>query len=119
MNSTMAPAGRHVHVDFDVDREHLFHYRSQGGDGHRVALHRGDSITFTCNEEFSIHFDGPTPFEELALYSHHSFITAHVRPDALPGEYGYTVEVVKDDELVADPDTRQGTANRPAIVIET
>ena len=54
MNSTSAPAGRHVHLDFDVDREHRFHYRSAGRDGHRIVLHHGDTITFTSGMIFRL-----------------------------------------------------------------
>jgi hypothetical protein len=118
MTTTIAPVEQHIHVDLDVDRERKFHYRSLGHDGHAVVLHRRDTVTFTCNGEFSIRFDGPTPFQEPVLYSRHCFITAHVRTDAPVGAYEYTVEIVKGDELVADPASRQIGERRPEIIIE-
>jgi hypothetical protein len=54
MATTPASIGRHIHLDLDVDPERVFHYRSRGGDGHRVVSHRGDTVTFTCNDDFSV-----------------------------------------------------------------
>jgi len=112
MGTITTPAERHVHLDLDVDRERHFHYRSQGHDGHRVILHRGDSVTFTCGDEFSIRFDDLSPFEDPVLHSRHCFLTAHVKSDALPREYEYTVEVEKGDDVIVDSDAG------PEIVIE-
>jgi hypothetical protein len=118
MNTTMAPPGRHVHLDFDMDREHQFHYRSQGEDGHRVVLHRGDSITFTGAGDFSIWFAERSPFESPVLHSRHSFITTRVRQDAPRGTYAYTVEVMRDGQVFADPSSRLPGEGRPEILIE-
>jgi len=116
MNSTAAPA-RHLHLDIELDRENRFHYHSQGRDGRRVSLHRGDHITFTCGEDFSIRFIKKSPFdqtrlhahEEAILRSHEAFITSRVRDDAPDGEYPYVVEVTRDQELLRDS---------PAITVE-
>ena len=113
-----APAERHIHVDLDVDPEHNFHYRSRGADGHRVALHRADSITFTSTGDFSIWFTDRSPFESPVLHSRHSFITARVRDDVPFGAYAYTVEVVKDEQLYSDPQPGQPRQSRPEIIIE-
>lgn len=118
MNTTTTPTERHVHVDLDMDWEYKFHYRTEGRDGHRVILHRGDTITFTCSDECSIRFVGPSPFRETILYSRHSFITAHVRPEAPDGFYEYTLEVVKDDEIFTDPEPGRSSGNNPGIIIE-
>lgn len=118
MNTTIAPVDRHIHVDLDVDREHQFHYRSQGHDGHRVILHRGDSVTFTCADDFSVRFEGPSPFAEPVLYSRHSFLLAHVRTDAAFGSYRYVVEVVKEDGLVTDSGSAVVFGGLPEIVVE-
>lgn len=118
MNTTMAPAERHVHVDLDMDPEHQFHYRSQGRDGHRVVLHRGDSVTFTCAGEFSIWFANRSPFEATGLHSRHSFITTRVRADASYGAYAYTVEVMEGDELFTDPQAGPRGPASPEIIIE-
>lgn len=54
MSTTPASIGRHIHLDLDVDPERVFYYRSLGGDGHRVMLGRGDTVTFTCKQDFSV-----------------------------------------------------------------
>ena len=118
MNTTMAPPERHLHLDFDMDREHRFHYRSRGEDGRRVVLHRGDSITLTGAGDFSIWFTGRSPFESPVLHSRHSFITTRVRPDAPSGVYAYTVEVMQDDQMFTDPPPGPPAGARPEIVIE-
>lgn len=118
MNTTMAPPERHLHVDFDVDPERFFHYRSQGGDGHRLVLHRGDSITFTCAGDFSIWFAERSPFESPVLHSRHSFITTRVRQDAPRGAYAYTVEVTQGDQVLTDPPSGKPAHARPEILIE-
>ena len=118
MNTTMAPPERHVHLDFDMDRERRFHYRSQGEDGRCVVLHRGDSITFTGAGDFSIWFAERSPFESPILHSRHSFITARVRQDAPRGAYAYTVEVLQDEQMFTDPPTRHSDDARPEILIE-
>jgi len=56
-----------------------FHYRSRGRDGHRILLHRGDTITFTCGDEFSIRFVRSSPFEESMPQERKLLIAAHVR----------------------------------------
>lgn len=116
---TMAPTERHIHVDLDVDREHHFHYRTQGREGRRVVLHRGDIVTFTCNDDFMIEFVGPSPFEEAVLHSRHACITAHVRPDAPCAPYHYAVEVERENELVTDPTSGVASETGPQIVVES
>jgi hypothetical protein len=118
MNTITAPAGRHVHVDLDVDRRQKFHYRSQGRDGRRLILHPGDMITFTCGDDFAIRFGAATPFAESVLYSRHQFIMCRVRDDAADGVYGYTVDVVKDEGLVTDPPGGSGSEQCPELLIE-
>lgn len=118
MATTSASIGRHIHLDLDVDPERLFHYRSRGGDGHRVVLHRGDTVTFTCNDDFSVRFTGASPFTTSVLYARHLFITSRVRDDAMEGAYPYTVEVVRGEESVFDPVPGPPGAAPPEIIVE-
>ena len=116
--TSLASIGRHIHLDLDVDAERVFHYRSRGADGHRVVLHRGDTVTFTCNDDFSVRFTGASPFTTSVLYARHLFITSRVRGDAVEGPYAYTVEVVRGEESVFDPVPGQPGAAPPVIIIE-
>ena len=117
MNQTIAPA-RHVHLDIELTPETQFHYRSRGQDARRVVLHRGDAITFTCGDRFSVQFPGPSPFQEAALpahqetmlQSHEWFVTSHVRESVPFGVYPYAVEVRRDARAFQD---------HPEIVIES
>ena len=61
MSQTVAPA-QHLHLDIELDPRKQFHYRIRGRDGHHVVLHRGDTITFTCDESLSIRFVKESPF---------------------------------------------------------
>lgn len=103
-------ATRHVHLDIELDPERQFHFRSRGQDGRRIALHRGDALTFTCSGPFSIGFAGPSPFSETAprshpetmLQSHEWFITAHV-PESTPYTvFPYSVAVTAGDGTFED-----------------
>jgi len=112
MNPTMAPA-QHLHLDIELDRKHRFHYRSQGRDGRRMVLHRGDTITFTCEDDFSIRFVKKSPLEsarlqsheETILQSHESYLTASVRDDAPYGESSYVLKVKHGGGLFEDSGT--------------
>jgi hypothetical protein len=90
MNSTMIPTEQHMHLDLDLDVQHKFHYRSRGREGHRVVLHRGDTMTLTYADEFSIPFVRPSPFEESMPRERRLLIAAHVRHDAPSGVYEYS-----------------------------
>jgi len=118
MSTTSTPIGRHIHLDLDVDPERVFHYRSRGGDGHRVVLQRGDTVTFTCNDDFSVRFTGASPFTSSVLHARHLFITSRVRDDAPAGAYPYTVEVMRGEQSIADPVPSQPGAVPPEIIIE-
>jgi len=117
MNPTLT-AARHLHLDIELNPENQFHYRIRGEDTHRVVLHRGDAITFTCADPFSIHFSGRPPFHEGTQHSHREavlqahewFVTAHVREDAPFGIYPYAVEVTRDSHTLHD---------HPEIVIDS
>lgn len=117
MNSTMIPTEQHAHLELDVDVQHKFHYRSRGRDGHRVVVHRGDTITFTCSDSFSIRFVRSSPFEESMPHERKSLVAAHVRGDAPYGVYEYVLQVMKDGQLFTDP--KGGDTLSPQIVIET
>jgi len=109
MNSTMAPA-RHLHLDIELDRANQFHYHNHGQDGHRVILHRGDGITFTCCESFCVGFAGRSPLEGQKLASRQDslvqsrewFVASRVRDDAPHGVYRYTVDVTRDGQVFQD-----------------
>ncbi len=117
MNSTMIPTEQHVHLDLDLDVQHKFQYPSRGRDGHRAVLHQGDTITFTCGDEFSIRFVRSSPFEESMPHDRKLLIAAHVRHDAPVGVYEYVLEVMKDGQLFTDP--KEGDILFPQIVVET
>ncbi len=119
MSTTPASIGRHIHLDLDVDPERVFHYRSLGGDGHRVVLHRGDTVTFTCKDDFAVRFSGASPFTTSVLYARHLFITSRVRDDAMAGAYPYTVEVARGEESMFDPVPGQPGAAAPEIIVES
>ena len=116
---SIASIARHIHLDLDVDPERVFHYRSLGGDGHRVVLHRGDTVTFTCKDDFSVRFTGASPFIASVLYARHLFITSRVRDDATAGAYPYTVEVVRGEQSVLDPVPGEPGGVTPEIIIGT
>lgn len=118
MNPTMILTEQHVHLDLDLDVEHQFHYRSRVRDGHRVVLHRGDAITFTCGDEFSIRFVGSSPFEEAVPGSHRLLLTFHVRSDAPYGAYRYVLELMKNGESFTDPGGGDAARDNPQILIE-
>ena len=111
-------AGQHVHVDIELNPENQFHYRSRGLEARRIYLHRGDAVTFTCVDPFSIRFAGHSPFQETVLSSHQEgmvqshewFVTAHIRDDAPHGIFPYTVELKREVRVFQD---------HPEIVIES
>lgn len=117
MSQTMIPAEQHIHVDLDFDVQHKFHYRSRGRDGHRVVLHRGDAITFTCSDEFSIRFVASSPFEAPVPAEPRSLMVARVRHDAPYGVYEYILEVRKAGQLFTDPPA-EAAREFPQLTIE-
>ena len=131
MNPTMHPVKttpQHVHLDIELDPQNRFHYHSQDREGHRLVLHRGDTLTLSHPDRFSIHFANRSPFDALNLESHpetllrsgESFITACVRNNADYVKYQYTVKVSRRDRTFED--TPQGVSileDDPEILIES
>ena len=116
MNPTMIPTEQHVHLDLDLDLHHRFHYRSRGRDGFRLDLHRGDTISFTCTEPFSVRFMRWSPFYEPMSCERTLLIIGHVRREAPYGIYEYMLEVMKDNQLFTDPANDRGYA--PRLIVQ-
>jgi hypothetical protein len=127
MNSTLARP-KHLHLDIELEPNKIFRYWSQGGDGRTIRLRRGDILTITCAEPFSILFPQKSPFGAGQLDSHREsmlrsrewFITAGVRDDAPDGVYPYTVEATKEGRVFVDGPERQRTLHQnPEILVES
>jgi hypothetical protein len=126
MNSAWAPT-KHVHLDIELEPDQVFRYWSHGQDGRAIRLSRGDMLTLTCAQPFSIRFPQESPFGARRLDSHREsmlqsrewFITAAVRDDAAIGVYPYTVEATKRGRIFRDgQDDREMLRNGPEIRIE-
>lgn len=125
MNSILAPA-THLHLDIELEPNQVFRYWSQGRDGRTIRLRRGDTLTVTCAEPFSIRFAQKSPFgarqldchRESMLHSREWFTTAVVRDDAPEGAYPYTVEATKAGRVFVDGSEGQpARRENPEIVI--
>ena len=116
MNPTMIPTEQHVHLDIDLDLHYKFHYRSRGRDGFQLVLHRGDTISFTCGEPFSLRFIRWSPFYEPISREHKLLIIGHVRREAPYGIYEYILEVMKDNQRFTDPANERGAG--PRLVVQ-
>lgn len=127
MSSVLA-AAQHVHLDIELEPDKVFRYWSRSRDGRIVRLGRGDTLTLTCAEPFSIQFPRASPFgarridahRESVLHVREWFITATVREDALDGAYPYTVEATNEGRIFLDgsEDSRM-LQNNPEIVVES
>lgn len=127
MNST-ATAVRHVHLDIELDPQNRFRYQSQGEDAYRVRLHRGDTLTCTCHDRFSLWFVKESPFNATKMAAHREvmrlsrewFLTAEVREDVPDGVYQYVVEINREGRVFQDgPEDTRIFRDDPEIVIET
>jgi hypothetical protein len=119
---------KHVHLDIELDPRFRFHYRSQGQNARRTCLHRGDTLTFTCADGFSIRFIKESPFEATVLQSRKEsmisvrewFATARVRDQANDGIYPYVVALTRDSRVFEDsPEGPPLLSDGPEIIIAT
>ena len=119
---------KHVHLDIELDPRFQFHYRSRGQDGRRTCLNRGDTLTFTSADGFSIRFVKESPFEATMLESRKEsmisvrewFATARVRHEANDGIYPYVVALVRDSRVFEDsPEGTPLLGDGPEIIVVT
>jgi len=119
---------KHVHLDIELDPRFQFHYRSRGQDGRRTCLHRGDTLTFTSADGFSIRFVKESPFEATVLESRREsmisvrewFATARVRREANDGIYPYVVALTRDSRVFKDsPEGTPLLGDGPEIIVVT
>jgi hypothetical protein len=116
MNQIMIPTEQHVHVDLDLDAQQMLHYRSRGEDARRLVLHRGDTVTFSCSDLFSLRFIRWSPVEGLIPGDQRPLVTAKVKGDAAYGIYEYAVRILKQGQLFTDPVSDRRDA--PQLIIQ-